>query len=537
MALSLDDSPDLMLLDASVQGTSHRPSIEQKLDDLMDLGYYVLLRHHTWRKRRVGIRTHDIELIRKPFNKAILLRLLATEDCWFEDERGRRCDITLRTLLGFAYLRLRAAVVSRRGRNALLRRIAQIKRQPAPGKQYGCGKPLYLRTDLIFGLQSGGSVTHIAGVLNELARRPDRVQFVTTDNIPTVADDIPTRIVRPDTRLWDAPESNAVLMNLPLTQELLETLADLPPKFIYHRYSVNSLVGLLLAETLCVPFVLEYNGSEVWINRHWGKVLNDEGMALQIEQLNIERADLVVVVSQALAEELCARGVPQQRILVNPNGVDPAMYRPDLEADGVRRRHDIGDQTVIGFIGTFGPWHGAAVLVDAFARVLEIRPALAGEVRLMLIGDGQQMTAVRDAVGSNNLDESVILTGRIAQHDGPQHLAACDILVSPHVCNPDGSAFFGSPTKLFEYMAMGRPIVASDLDQIGDVLSDGFNALLVTPGDSDALAHALLRLIDDPTLATSLATNARNTALERYTWARHTDRILARLQEIVDGAV
>ena len=121
------------------------------------------------------------------------------------------------------------------------------------------------------------------------------------------------------------------------------------------------------------------------------------------------------------------------------------------------------------------------------------------------------------------------------QADGPAHLAACDILASPHVPNPDGSAFFGSPTKLFEYMAMGRPIVASALEQIADVLSDEETALLVPPGDIDALANALLRLIDTPALGRRLGANAREAALQRHTWQRHTQRILARLEKLVDG--
>ena len=105
--------------------------------------------------------------------------------------------------------------------------------------------------------------------------------------------------------------------------------------------------------------------------------------------------------------------------------------------------------------------------------------------------------------------------------------------MSPHVPNPDGSAFFGSPTKLFEYMAMGRPIVASRLDQIGDVLTDGVDALLVPPGEPAALAHAIARLID--TLdRPQLANNGRAAALERHTWRRHTERILQSLDGLVD---
>src|SRR5262249_24315015 len=154
--------------------------------------------------------------------------------------------------------------------------------------------------------------------------------------------------------------------------------------------------------------------------------------------------------------------------------------------------------TVVGFIGTFGPWHGAAVLTDAFGRLLESRPDLRDRVRLLMIGDGVRMADVRAALARRGVASTCVLTGLVPQADGPRYLAACDILASPHVPNADGTPFFGSPTKLFEYMAMGKGIVASDLDQIGEILEHGRAALMVVPGDAGDLARGLAALIDDP---------------------------------------
>src|SRR4029453_5904089 len=105
-------------------------------------------------------------------------------------------------------------------------------------------------------------------------------------------------------------------------------------------------------------------------------------------------------------------------------------------------------------------------------------------------------------------------------------LAACDILASPHVPNPDGSPVFGSPTKLFEYMAMGKAIVASHLDQIGDVLRHGQTAWMVPPGDVHGLASGLAFLIDDRNLQATLGGAARRDVLAHYTWRAHVKRIL-----------
>ncbi|MFQ5654682.1 MAG: glycosyltransferase, partial [Planctomycetota bacterium] len=113
------------------------------------------------------------------------------------------------------------------------------------------------------------------------------------------------------------------------------------------------------------------------------------------------------------------------------------------------------------------------------------------------------------------------------------YLAACDILASPHVDNPDGTTFFGSPTKLFEYMAMGRAIVASDLAQIGEVLEHRRSAWLVPPGDPAALAEGIGALLEDPGLRRRLGREARELAVERHTWRTHTRRIIERLDGIL----
>src|SRR5205807_10400464 len=127
-------------------------------------------------------------------------------------------------------------------------------------------------------------------------------------------------------------------------------------------------------------------------------------------------------------------------------------------------------------------------LTDAIAML----PADSG-VRFLLVGAGKFREEVELIVRSAGLDRQVIFTGHVEHERVPALLDACDILVSPHVPLEDGSEFFGSPTKLFEYMAMGKGIVASRLGQISDVLEDESTALLVEPGNAAELTEAILR--------------------------------------------
>src|SRR5205807_5254955 len=112
---------------------------------------------------------------------------------------------------------------------------------------------------------------------------------------------------------------------------------------------------------------------------------------------------------------------------------------------------------------------------------------------------------VDDAVRVNTFGNRVSLPGLVPYTDMPAYLAACDVLVSPHGRQADGGEFFGSPTKLFEYMAAGRPIVASAVGQIAEVLRDEQSALLVPPDDPQALCKAIVRLVDDAFFRARLA--------------------------------
>jgi len=117
----------------------------------------------------------------------------------------------------------------------------------------------------------------------------------------------------------------------------------------------------------------------------------------------------------------------------------------------------------------------------------------------------------------------------------PAYLDACDVLASPHVDLGGGVEFFGSPTKLFEYMASGKPIVASRLGQIGDVLADGESALLVGPGDVRELANALEVLLEDPVGAVTFGAAARRAAIERHTWRENAARVIDRFRLVAEA--
>ena len=291
---------------------------------------------------------------------------------------------------------------------------------------------------------------------------------------------------------------------------------------LYQRYSRFNWTGVLLSALTGLPLFLEYNGSEIWLSRQWDPV-GLKWLLKQVEHLNLRAADRIFVVSKVERQNLIAAGVDPAKIIVNANGVDPDMFRPHCGGDEIRRKLGIGDRIVVGFVGTFGPWHGAPVLATAAGL---LRPD--SNCHFLFIGAGEQLPQTEAIIESAKAYAT--FTGNIPHTEMPAYLDACDILVSPHVPLADGSEFFGSPTKLFEYLAMEKAIVASNLGQVGEVIKEGENGLLVEPGDPTALAAAIQKLSTDPELRSRLGAAARVTAIEHYTWRQNASRVFQALK-------
>jgi len=388
---------------------------------------------------------------------------------------------------------------------------------------------LYLRTDPWPIPQAGGSISHTYGVAKGFVNLGKKVFFVTSDNI-TIIEKLkcPTFVFPPFKRIRNIKEISEMIYSEDLFQKILCIFKDKKPDIIYQRYSRNNFTGVLFSLKYDIPFILEYNGSEVWIAKNWGKRLIFENIAKEIEILNLKFADLIVVVSEALKEELLRIGIDAEKILVNPNGFDPELYNSSVDGSEIRKKYNLENKIVVGFVGTFGPWHGVEILAKAVKKVLQKKP----DIRFLLVGGGVNMREVRKILKEDGVEDFVVFTGIVPSDKVPEFLAVCDILVSPHVPNPDGSRFFGSPTKLFEYMGMRKAIVASNLEQIGKILENEKDALLVEPGNVDELARGIIRLAEDELLRKTLGKNAWEKALRNYTWEKNVERTLLKWMQI-----
>ncbi|HUQ95543.1 MAG TPA: glycosyltransferase family 4 protein [Bryobacteraceae bacterium] len=411
-------------------------------------------------------------------------------------------------------------------------------------------KGLFLNANLWFGIKAGGSVGHISGVVNGLLLEKCSVHFASAGGRMLVKPEARYTELQPSRDFGIPWENNYYDFNFKTVDQVSRIIEAESIEFIYQRMSLANYSGVSLSRKYKIPLILEYNGSEAWVARNWGKPLRNQLLAEQVEEACLKHAHLIVTISDVLRDELVDRGIDLERIVTYPNCIDPDAFNPAnfsaLDKIALRKSYGIEpDAVVVTFVGTFGQWHGAEILARAIHTLSDQHAdwVKQSKVHFLFVGDGLKMPDVLDALGPHAKGSHVTLAGLVPQRDAPSHLAASDILVSPHVANADGSRFFGSPTKLFEYLAMGKAILASNLDQIGEVLSGsttvsdlahgepkaGSVALLAAPGSADDLVFGIRYLVDHPTWRQELGNRARELALGRYTWQHH-------VRSILDGA-
>jgi glycosyltransferase involved in cell wall biosynthesis len=286
------------------------------------------------------------------------------------------------------------------------------------------------------------------------------------------------------------------------------------PDLLYERYNLFEPAGAWLKRTVGIPFLLEVN-APLLVERPATDGLALKRLAAWSERATLRSADRVLPVSHALADILAGAGVPRERILVVPNGADPARFSDDPGVFAERRRRGLDGRIVLGFSGFVRPWHRLDRVLDLIAS-----GPMAEAFHLLVIGAGPAAETLRRQAEELKISERLTVTGPVDRERLPGLLSLVDIALQP------GATDYASPLKLFEYMAAGRAIVAPNLPNIREIL-DPSCAELFDPADPDAFKAAVLRLARDEGYRLRLGAAARRRIAERgYTWRDNARRIL-----------
>jgi glycosyltransferase involved in cell wall biosynthesis len=302
---------------------------------------------------------------------------------------------------------------------------------------------------------------------------------------------------------------------------------------VYERNSLYRFAVAQACQRLKLPYVLYFEADDVQEHDIMGKPLTGllRWQAKRAIRYNLQAADRVIVVSDPLkAHLITAWQIPAEKIVVFPNVADVHRFRPDAQARAeVRAALGLVDQPLVIFVGNFYEWHDVTTLLHAFARLLTTHP----EAHLILVGDGERRQAMQQLATELGLGQAVQFLGLAPHSEVPRYLAAADIAVVPYpILNMD---LWLSPLKLYEYMAAGKAIIASDVGQIKETIQSGQNGLLVPPQDVSAMVTALQELMDNSALCAKLGAQAREHAVCKHSWEHYVARLEELFATVVAG--
>lgn len=364
----------------------------------------------------------------------------------------------------------------------------------------------------VFG--TNGSSAHVRAILRALVRQGARIDLFASRLDGPAPDDLAgIRVIELPRASRQLPQAERERQAIQANDALAQKLAEHGPyDLIYERQSLWSAAGMTAARAWGVPGLLEVNAPLLEETARFRTLVDAVAAERQVRRAFAD-ATALLAVSGGVAGYLEGFVEARGKVQIVHNGVDPTRFRPAV------RRRVATDPFTIGFLGGLRPWHGLDGLIDATHLLVE----RGLPVRLLIVGKGPEREALEERAKRLGIAERLVWTGVVREEAVPGELAAMDIALAPY---PALEGFYFSPLKLFEYMAAGLPIVTTAVGDLPRLVEHGRSGWLVPPDDPQALADGIARLAGDPALCRKLGAAARQTAVERHSWAATAERIL-----------
>jgi glycosyltransferase involved in cell wall biosynthesis/tetratricopeptide (TPR) repeat protein len=286
----------------------------------------------------------------------------------------------------------------------------------------------------------------------------------------------------------------------------------------------NGLLALRLRDAFGLPMVYEVRGfwEESWLSKGRREAGSESYRWRQERETEcMLGADAVVTLSEGMAHEIAERGVPTSKIDIVPNGVDLERFVPVARDPELARRVGVEPQEVtLGYVSTFTRYEGVQYLLAAARRLLDLHLP----VRVVLVGEGEELPALRRQAFDLGIDDRVAFCGRVRHDEVLSYYGLIDIFVVPRTS--DRVSQLVTPLKPYEAMATGRAVVVSDVEALRSMVLPGSTAEVFIPEDADDLARVAARLIVDPALRARLGSAARAWVVEHRDWAHLAARYL-----------
>ncbi len=303
-------------------------------------------------------------------------------------------------------------------------------------------------------------------------------------------------------------------------EALLDLVVRLRPSVLHTTtHFVNGLTVRAVAEAVGIPWVYEVRGqlADTWASQRGLEAVESERyISFQRREIEVaSAADGVITLGEEMRQGLIEAGVARESISLAPNGVGENFLKEPTPPSKARRELGLPVQDLhIGTVSSLVTYEGLDTLIQAFEQLTAGRDGL----RLLIVGDGAAAPALRRQAVTAGLNPAEVLPGRVPREEAARYHQALDIFVVPRQDHAVTRAV--TPLKPVEAMASARPVVASDLPALCEIVVDGETGITVGAGDVDGLANALERLVDDAELRASMGSRGREIALSQRTWNR-----------------
>ena len=297
-------------------------------------------------------------------------------------------------------------------------------------------------------------------------------------------------------------------------------LRDNKPDIILQEHMRYGQVGVSLGRRHNIPVFLD-DIAPLWEEeRYYDRSLKP--IAHYIRKKVFSQASGLIAVSRDMKKQLQSEGVPNHKIIFVPNGVDCTLFNPDTNFMSVRQKYGLSDKLVVGYVGGFAQWHRLDLLLQVASSLIGTIP----HIHFLLVGDDSDQR-VESMARERGLTGSFTFPGGISNSEVPSYLNAMDITILPSVLP------YMCPMKIYEYMAMGKPIIAPNNNSIvEEVVIPYQHGLLFEAENADAMKNAIILLAADPTLREKMGKEARKSALDKYTWYHQASNLIKTFQSV-----
>lgn len=292
------------------------------------------------------------------------------------------------------------------------------------------------------------------------------------------------------------------------------------PDTIYSRSGLLDVMSPILANLFRVPYVIEKNGimEDEFRSRGFSEIIIK--ILRLAEEINLRLSSKIVCVTEGIKREIAGRyGVSEDKLVVIPNGTNTELFRP-LDKTECRRRLGIEeDSFYIGFVGSFAPWQGLEILIEAAKQVKEQGHS---EIKYLLVGDGEQKPILRQKVREYGLEPEIRFTGRVAYEEVVYYMNAFDVC---YLCKE--KLMFGfSPLKLYEYLACSRPVIVSRVDGVKEVIEECQCGYLFEAGNEKELAEKIIQTYFEQKSLNQLGHRGRGLVEKKHSWTATAEQVL-----------